>query len=95
MYVQAIKCLQDSLADAQMLITLLHVISTQVTAANQQQPAPPPHVQARLAAAMLPMTALLQKACQALALDSGQKLPFLAEVRSFAWTNCVLQCRQN
>ena len=84
MYVQAVKWLSNSLADAQMLVTLLRVINTQVTAVNQQQPSPPPHVHARLAAAMPPMTALLQKACQALALDCGQKLPLLAEVRSLA-----------
>jgi len=77
---QAVEWLSDILKDAQLLVTLLGVLSTNIYSICQQQPPPPAHVVACLAGSLLPMTAVLQKTVAALARESGQSLSFLTKV---------------
>ena len=77
---QAVKWLSDSLQDAQLLVTLLGVLSTNINFICQQQPPPPAHVVACLAGRVLPMTALLKQTVEALASESGQSFSFLPTV---------------
>ena len=77
---QAVKWLSDTLQDAQLLVTLLGVLSTNINSICQQQPPPPAHVVACLAGRMLPMTAVLKQTVEALASESGQSFSFLPTV---------------
>ena len=77
---QAVKWLSDVLQAAQLLATLLGVLSTNISSVCQQQPPPPAHVVACLAGNVLPMTAVLQQTVEALARESGQSLSFLTKV---------------
>ncbi len=77
---QAVKWLSDSLQDAQLLVTLLDVLSTNINSICQQQPPPPAHVIACLTGNLLPMTAVLRQAVEALARESDQSLSFLTKV---------------
>ncbi len=78
--VQAVKWLSDNLQDAQLLVTLLGVLSNSINSICQQQPPPPAHVVACLTGNVLPMTAVLKQTVEALAGESHESLSFLTKV---------------
>ena len=77
---QAVKWLSDVLQAAQLLVTLLGVLSTNINSICQQQPPLPAHVIACLTGNVLPMTAVLKQTVEALARESDQSLSFLTKV---------------
>ncbi len=85
---QAVKWLSDSLQDAQLLVTLLGVLSTNINSICQQQPPPPAHVVACLTANLLPMTAVLKQTVESLAGKSDESLSFLTKVATMYLAIC-------
>ncbi|DBB11399.1 TPA: hypothetical protein ACH3X3_006816 [Trebouxia sp. C0006] len=84
---EAVKWLSDNLQDAQLLVTLLGVLSNSINSICQQQPPPPAHVVACLTGNVLPMTAVLKQTVEALAGESHESLSFLT--KGFQAVKCL------